>query len=93
METNNAAINPNTIEVTVNEIAIVIAIPEDRIIRVENSLYTFSEGVYYCLSEYISDWSPSYYEMKNGEWHRNHSPLIRQLFAPPCEIVVEIIGY
>ena len=92
MKATNAATNPNTIEVTVNEIVIVIAIPEDKIIRVENSLYTFSEGVYYCLSGYISDWSPSYYEMRDGEWHRNHSPLIRQLFAPPYEIGVEIIG-
>ena len=86
---NATTLTTPTIEIIVNEIPITIAIQENKIIRVKDCLYTFSEGVYYC-EQFYEEYNSSYFEMKNGEWHRNNSPLVRQGFAPPYEIAFEI---
>ena len=82
----------HTLKIVVNKIEVSIVIPEDKMVRVKNTLYTFSEGVYYCRVYYYryEEYNESYYEMKDGEWHRTDSPLVRQSFAHPYEIAIEI---
>ena len=78
-----------TLKIIVNEIEVSIVVPEDKIIKVQNTLYTFSEGVYYCRQSY-KEYNDCHFEMKNGEWHRNDSRIVRQSFAHPYEIAIEI---